>query len=343
MTTTGAIQLPGPRDPFVRRVRAGWRSLTGGSAIRDSERGTLIACSGGADSAALVLALADRSPTVAHVVHDWRPAEQAWADRDATQSLAERLQLAYVERHVSVRSERGNIESVARRERYRALCDLASERGLRFIATGHHADDQLETLLLRLCRGAGVHGMRGIAPRRTIGAMEIIRPMLGVRRAECEEFCTRCRYPWRVDATNDDMALARAALRRRVLPALIEIEPRAPDNAVRVARQMRRAADHLHDQAATLLEAARQAEGRLEWERPTLRGCDEWVLGQTLRLAAERIGGPHGSDRRGARPVGACVRAIRDAAGGRRVFEWGGVRVVVEREQVLMTGASDVE
>ncbi|MCL4220070.1 MAG: tRNA lysidine(34) synthetase TilS [Phycisphaerales bacterium] len=342
MNTTGAIKLPGPRDPFVRRVRAGWRSLTGGSDIRDSERATLIACSGGADSAALVLALADRSPTVAHVVHDWRPREQALADRDATRALAEALDLSFVERQVVVRGEVGNLEAVARRERYWALCQMAVERGLRFVATAHHADDQLETLLLRLCRGAGVHGMRGIAPRRSMGAVEIIRPALGVRRRECEEFCARCGFAWRVDATNEDATLARAALRLRVLPALLEIEPRAAENAERVARQMRRAASHLHDEAAALLETAAQGEGVLTWERNRLRASHEWVLGQALRLAALRVSGQRGSDRRGARAVGACVRGIRDHAGGQRVFEWGGVRVIVERERVSMKGVGDV-
>lgn len=280
---------------------------------------------------------------MAHVVHDWRPREQALADRDATRALAEALGLSFVERQVTVRGEPGNIEAIARRERYRALCALASQCGLRFVATGHHADDQLETLLLRLCRGAGVHGMRGIAPRRTIGEVEIIRPMLGVRRTECEEFCACCGFEWRVDATNTDATLARAALRQRVLPALREIEPRAAENAERVAGHMRRAAVHLHQEAAGLLETAAPRDGSLTWERHSLRACDEWVLGQTLRLAALRVGGERGSDRRGARPVGACVRAIRDQAGGERTFSWGGVSVIVDRERVSMKGACDVE
>lgn len=328
--------MPGPRDPFVRKVRAGWRSLTGGSAIRDSERATLIACSGGADSAALVLALADRSPTVAHVVHDWRPAEEALADRDATRALAEGLGLRFFERHVTVRGQAANIEAIARRQRYQALGAMAEECGLRFVATGHHADDQLETLLLRLCRGAGVHGMRGIAPRRALGAVEVIRPMLGVRRSQCEALCARCGYVWRVDATNMDTARARAALRRRVLPPLLEIQPQAIENSERVARQMRRAAAHLHEQATALLESSEKGAGCLTWQRATLRASDEWVLGQMLRLAALRVSGVHGADRRGARPVGACVRAIRDQKGGRRELTWGGVRVVIEREMVMM-------
>lgn len=341
MSTPGAIEAPSPSDPLVRRVRAGWRSLTGGSAVRDPQRATLVACSGGADSAALLLALADRKPTVAHIVHDLRPGSEARGDRDATHGLARALGLTFVESRVSVKSSAGNAEALARRARYRALEALARAQGLRYVATGHHADDQLETLLLRLCRGAGVNGMRGIAPHRRIGQVELIRPMLGVRRAECEALCARCGYAWRLDATNEDLSLARAALRARVMPALAEIEPRAATNSGRVARHMRAAAAHLRSQALKIVESAHAGERSLRWERACLRDADEWVLGEALRVAAARLGSDHGNDRLGSKPVGACVRAIRDARGGERTLPCGRARIIVRREEILMEVIDD--
>ena len=341
MATPDEIKSPSPSDPFVRRVRAEWRSLTGGSAVRDSERATLVACSGGADSAALVLALADRRPTVAHVVHDLRPKVQAEEDRDATRALAERFCLRFLEAQVRVAERPGNAEALARRARYDALSDLARENGMGFVLTGHHADDQFETLLLRLCRGAGVGGLRGIAPRRRLGDIEIIRPMLGIRRAECEAFCARCGYEWRHDTTNDDQSLARAAIRKRVLPVLAEIDPRAIGNAGRVARHMRAAASHLHRQAEAIVESASMTEHSMRWNRAELCQLDDWVLGEALRLASLRLGGHDGADRRGSRPVADCIRGIRNSRGEERMIEWQSVHVTIRRDQVILEGSKD--
>jgi len=86
------------RDAGVRRIVRAWRALTGGRGVRDVDRRTLIACSGGVDSSALVLALATATEhlVVAHVVHDMRGAEDALADRDAARVLAERVGLGFV-------------------------------------------------------------------------------------------------------------------------------------------------------------------------------------------------------------------------------------------------------
>ncbi|GAB4386781.1 MAG: hypothetical protein Kow0022_16790 [Phycisphaerales bacterium] len=303
----------------------------------------LVACSGGADSAALVLALADRRPAVAHVLHDLRPRAQAEADRDATRALAERFGLRFVEAEVCVAGLPGNLEALARRARYEALARLAREVGVGHVLTGHHADDQLETLLLRLCRGAGVNGLRGIAPRRMFEGIQIIRPMLGLRRAECEAFCARCGFAWRHDQTNDDLSFTRAAIRHRVLPVLTQIDPRALGNSERVAEHMRQAARHLRRQARAVIETAQASESCLRWNRAALSDVDDWVLGEALRLASARLGGARGADRRGSRPVLACIRSIRRPSGEVRMIEWGRLRVVITRDEVRMEGGGDVE
>lgn len=338
MSNPTEVVVPSSGDPFVRRVRTAWRSLTGGSAVRDVERATLVACSGGADSAALVLALADRGVVVGHVIHDLRPEAEARADRDATRTLAESLGLQFVDAEVRVPPTGVNAEAAARRLRYQALEQMAIAVGASWIATGHHADDQFETLLLRLCRGSGVDGMRGIAPRRSQGACELIRPMLGVRRTECEQFCATCGYVWRHDATNDDRRLARAALRASVTPALLAIEPRAVEKAEHTARQMRAASAHLRTQAIDLMQSGMRGEARWTWKRAGLRAADMWVLGQMLRLAGSDLCARRHADRRGGQSVGTCVRAIQDGVGGERMFHWRGVRVLVRREEVIMEG-----
>src|SRR5262249_13089156 len=157
-----SISLPRRTDPTVRAITRSWRSLTGGTSRgHDRARRTLIACSGGGDSCGLALALAAAisNPAdllvIAHLVHDMRPESEPLAHRDAPRDLASALGLPFVERSIRVKTAGGNAEAVARRLRYQALAQLASEHGCPFIATAHHAQDQLETMLMALIRGSG--------------------------------------------------------------------------------------------------------------------------------------------------------------------------------------------
>src|SRR5436309_14512587 len=134
----------------------------------------LVAVSGGPDSTALLAALAELAPghglrlTAAHVDHGLRGAEGA-AEADAVAALATRLGVPFVRCAVTV-SAGPDLEARARRARYQALARLAGEVGARRIVTGHTQDDQVETVLLRLLRGAGRRGLGAMrpAPRRPL-------------------------------------------------------------------------------------------------------------------------------------------------------------------------------
>ncbi len=133
----------------------------------------LVAVSGGADSVGLLRAidaLKDRrrwrlAVTVGHVQHHLR-GEEAEGDARFVAELGRQLKLPQPRRDLELSGEAGNVEAAARRERYRALVEMSHECGATFIATGHHGDDQLETLLMRLLRGAGTRGMSGIPWKR---------------------------------------------------------------------------------------------------------------------------------------------------------------------------------
>src|SRR5262245_14043976 len=127
------------RDPAIRRIIRAWRELTGGKDVRDAKRRTLIACSGGADSRALALALAAASNNliVGHVVHDVRPESESLTDRDAARDVAHFTGLDFRDRSIQVRSLAGNTEANARRLRYAALLDLAREHACIAVATAH--------------------------------------------------------------------------------------------------------------------------------------------------------------------------------------------------------------
>jgi len=193
--------------------------------------GVLVAVSGGADSVALLRGLAaiaegtSAQLCVAHLNHGLRGAEGE-ADAEFVQGLSEELALPAVIGDADVRHEqRGGegMEAAARRVRYRFLRDEAERRGLRYVAVGHTADDQAETVLHRLLRGTGVRGLAGMPRVRTLSpAVSLIRPLLGCRREELRDYLRSIGQAWREDASNEDPRYTRNRLRKKLIPLLEE-------------------------------------------------------------------------------------------------------------------------
>ncbi len=317
------------RDPISREIARRWRALSGGDA-------TLLACSGGADSAALVLALAatvdpDRI-VVGHVVHDLRPQAQTHADRDFVRDLAAGLNLRFDERAIAVPTNQ-NAEAGARKLRYAALADMARAHHCASVATAHHAEDQLETMLLALLRGAGPKGLSGMRPKRRLADdLALVRPMLGVSRADAERVCEIAGVQWRTDDTNADLSRARAAIRHRVLPVLHDIRPGAADRAANTA-------ELLHDAAMVVADRVQTVFGdEDQWPRETLRAERAIVVGEGLRRAFERLSGGAKKDRLPRRVVEQAVVFIRSNSGETKSFHWpAGVRIEVDARTVRVT------
>jgi tRNA(Ile)-lysidine synthase len=327
------------RDPAVRTAIRSWRALTGGSPVRDGARRTLLACSGGADSTAMALALgaATRHLVIAHVLHDLRPADQAGADMEAARALADRLNLPFASASVRVRAAGGNAEAAARRLRYRELARLAADHSCPFVAAAHHGDDLLETLLMRLIRGSGPRGLAVLQPARPMNGATLIRPLLEITRVDCERICTLAGVRWREDLTNRDTTRLRAALRAEVLPQLRRIAPRMAARA-RVASGLMADAAALVDREvrALLLQAVQGDSGALEWRREVLRGQPGLVVGAALRDAAARLTGGAGLDRLGWHVVHPAVEVIRGPGTEPLSFQWRGVRVEVSAHVVRL-------
>ena len=234
--------------PLVRAVAHGLRHR-GGVQEGDS---VLVACSGGADSVALLRAMHllrgrrkwNLKLTVAHVQHHLRPDDEAEGDAAFVAALADQLGLACVRRDITPGESAGNVEANAREQRYAALNAMAAEVGAGFVATAHHADDQLETLLMAILRGTTAKGLRGIAWQRPLddevtGGVTVIRPMLGTTHAEAIDFLHRLEQPWREDQTNLDRSRTRARLRQEVLPVLRELRPSVARKAVELGDVLR--------------------------------------------------------------------------------------------------------
>jgi tRNA(Ile)-lysidine synthase len=215
------------REPLLRSLGAAL------AALGCRERRVLVAASGGVDSTVLVHgvnALAGElgiGLALGHVHHGLRGAD-ADADEAFVRSLGAALGVPVLARRVAPQQLRAGrpsrarptLQEAARRVRYDALLAMAESAGAERIATAHTLDDQAETVLLRLLRGAGPAGLGGIPERSPDG--RVVRPLLGVSRAEIERFARGRGLVWREDASNRDPAFARARLRRDWLRGLGE-------------------------------------------------------------------------------------------------------------------------
>ena len=114
------------------------------------------------------------------------------------------------------------IEAAARTARYHFLEQTAGRLGARFVATAHTADDQAETILHRIVRGTGIRGLSGMARVRPLGHATLIRPLLGVRRAELQAYLDALGQPYRHDQSNADLRFTRNRIRHQTMPQLRE-------------------------------------------------------------------------------------------------------------------------
>ena len=316
MPSESTIRLPDRRQRPARLVLQRWRTLTGGGKDRNSNRRTLIACSGGADSSALALILraAGKDLAVSHIVHDLRPKSEAHLDRDAAASLAGQLDLEFIEGEVHVQAQVGNAEGLARQARYDMLVEHANRLHCPFIATAHHADDQLETMLMRLLRGSGPQGLAGIAPSRPLTgnglSATLIRPMLVITHADGEAVCKQAGWNWTDDATNRDISRTRARIRELVLPELRAIKPNAAERAVEAGSLLREAGELIGVRAGELLP--RVEAGQLTILLDTILPEPDVVIGEILRQAITLISQGEAADRVPHRVLRRMIGSIRE-------------------------------
>ena len=177
----------------------------------------LVGVSGGPDSVAMLDALVQSGwrPHVCHLNHQLRGADSD-ADAEFVRELAGRYSLPCTIEARAVERD----EDAARRARFDFFTDVALRTGIKKLALAHTADDQVETFLLRLLRGAGVPGLVGIWPERQIGPLRVIRPLLQVRRVEVLEYLRERGLAYREDASNADTQFARNRIRHELLPLL---------------------------------------------------------------------------------------------------------------------------
>ncbi|MCF4997762.1 tRNA lysidine(34) synthetase TilS [Pseudomonas syringae] len=264
-----------------------------------------IAFSGGLDSTVLLHLLAQLAKTVSlpalsaiHVHHGLQAAADAWPEhcQSVCDALSVPLQVVRVTVHPGA-----SLERAAREARYAAFASmtLADE----VLLTGQHRDDQAETLLFRLMRGAGVRGLSAMPVLRSLGQGSLVRPLLDISRAELEAYARQHGLRWTEDPSNQDHRFSRNYLRHQVVPLLTARWPQAQASMARSAGHLREAEGLLNElaqidltQAATAsefdwlavpslamapitkLSAARQRNVLSHWLEPLTRlpDADHW-------------------------------------------------------------------
>ena len=201
-----------------------------------AEGPVVLACSGGADSTFLAAAWsrAQRErelPSALAVVVDHGHRADSATDAAAAAELLGGLGLEARVRRAACPADAN--EALLREARYALLLDAAREAGAARVLTAHHADDLAETVLLRILRGTGLRGLAGIPVRRRLGAgVELLRPLLGLRRAEMRAALVAAGIGWIEDPSNARPGPARNTLRHEVLPALARLATGDPLQAV---------------------------------------------------------------------------------------------------------------
>jgi tRNA(Ile)-lysidine synthase len=273
----------------------------------------VVAVSGGPDSSALLVALCrhrsalDIELTAAHFNHMLRSAEEAAADLDFVRALAFSLGIpfAHAEGDVRARSrdKHESLEDAARHLRYSFLARQAKDAGASVIVTGHTIDDQAETVLLHLIRGAGLDGIAGIRPRSSwpFKVMEesggrswpdLARPLLCLRREDTIRYCRELGLTPRIDPTNALPVATRNRLRREVIPALKRFNPGIDKAIARLAAAAARDAEYLDDLARHhFVRIASLGPGTASMARADLLIAAPALSARLLRLAYAQVTG----------------------------------------------------
>lgn len=293
-------------DKVAQALQAGAAFVVsggGGAAAGEGALTIAVALSGGRDSVALLhaacAAVADWGAVARvvalHVHHGLQADADDW-DRFCA-ALCAQWQVGYFVRRVSVQPEAGEgLEAAARRARYAALAAMCADSGARLLLFAHHQDDQVETVLLRLFRGAGVAGMAGMPAMRPLdeqSGVMLLRPWLDVARDEIDAYCAANALQWIEDPSNTDARYARNALRLH-LPALVSAFPALRANVIQAAAHFAQASQLIEHLAGTALSQlarpGRDADTLSELDLNGLRTLSAAHADAVLRLWLRDLG-----------------------------------------------------
>ena len=331
-------------EAAVNRTIAAHRLLNPGARV-------VVAVSGGADSVALLNALVALRPAwklslfIAHLDHALRP--DSGDDAEFVRRLGRRLEIdTLIERHdVGERCAREgwSLEDGARRIRFQFLLEAARTRSAEAIALAHTADDQAETVLMRLLRGTGLMGLGAIALTRPLEDRRLIRPLLGIWRSEVIAYVRRKGAAFREDPTNRDRRFLRNRIRHDLLPLLArDYNPNIKGTLVQLAEQSRTDYGFLDEEAGRSWKRtvkSAKGEGRtLAISVAAFLRQPKALQRQLMRRAIQQVKG--GPGRLEYRHWLETERLFRERPAGTLLDLPGGVQLCREPERVILRPAA---
>lgn len=267
----------------------------------------IVAFSGGVDSTVLLDAVAQcraRDSIVAwHVHHGLQPRADDWSLHCARE--AARLGLRFGTTRLDTPPPRGaNVEAWAREGRYAALWAAALRFDAAALLTAHHADDQLETVLMRLMRGSGPEALGGMSAAQRRAHGWLLRPLLSIGRERIVHCAHERGLAWVDDPMNEDSNFLRVALRTRVIPELMRVEPSLRENVLRSAGWLRAGGEALRELAERDLREAGIAPAAASIDRRALAALPPTRRDRAVRAWFASLGAPMPSRARLAQWIG---------------------------------------
>jgi tRNA(Ile)-lysidine synthase len=256
----------------VRRAAAEFGLWSEGDCI-------VVAVSGGPDSVALLHVLHEISTkhtplklVCAHVHHGFRAESDAEAEfvRELAESLGLPLEIAFADIPSYMEESGKGGQEAAREKRYEFLLQTARTYDARSVALAHHADDQAETVMMKLLRGSGLSGLSGMRWKRTEKNVELIRPFLRINKADILELCRRCGFSYAIDYTNLQTKYRRNAIRLEVLPFLEQYNGQLSSSLNQLAEIVQYEDDYMDQEAERAYrQLVQENNGRLAIDAPS--------------------------------------------------------------------------
>jgi tRNA(Ile)-lysidine synthase len=318
----------------------------------------VVGLSGGPDSTLLLHALrgiSDRAElrwklVGAHFHHGLR-GEEADADERFVAELVDHLGGTFRSERIDIRAavaeEGGSTEEVARTRRYDFLERVALQTGSELVTVAHHADDNAETVLHRICRGTGLRGLAGIhevRPIRPNSHIRLVRPLLTQRRETIEELCAAQGFQTRTDSTNRSPEFTRGRIRYTVMPMLREmLNPQVADALLRLSEHARWLGNYLEDAAARTFESLviSEGSGHLVLNTRGLLGKQKIIQAEVIRRALALIA--PGEQDLSFGHIDTVLRLAEDPGSGKEVHLPGPVLVRKQYDRLEFRPLASVE
>jgi tRNA(Ile)-lysidine synthase len=301
----------------------------------------VVGVSGGADSVALLCLLCEWSASrVVAVYIDHQLRDGTEAEARFVESLCQRLGAMFESAKIDTKrlqgERRSGVEEAARVGRYEALRGAAHKHSARWIATGHTADDQAETVLWRFLRGGTIESLSGMDGVTSLNSKEslIVRPLLNIRRSELRQYLEKRQQTFIEDPTNSSKEFTRNRLRAEVMPLLQQENPAVVEGLCQLAREARQVEELLQTEARVALERVkiRQTEGEVALSIKAMKKETRLLQERVLRLVLPTYSLSRGHAE--------AMLQMMSAEGGKRI-QLGEMGVSRHRDELIIHWAKD--